>query len=135
MSLDILSFTGNAQRRMISLGLRGEERDWFVDLVKRLNGIIATMPKTYDQDGKGEQAVVSLHYFTAGCDWWITERDTETEQRQAFGLADLGNSDPELGYISIVELLQNHAELDFHFEPQTLAELYASGRIRQAQRI
>lgn len=122
MTLDIVSFIGNAQRRAISSGLRGEERGHFVGLVKEINRTIATMPKTYEQDGKGKQAVAYLHYFTSGCDWYITERDSENEQHQAFGSANLGYG-AELGYISIVELLQHGAELDFYFTPKTLAEL------------
>jgi hypothetical protein len=125
MTIDILSFTGNAQRRAISAGLRGEERDYFMGIVKQINATVATMPKTYEQDGKGDQAIAYLHYFTGGCDWYITERDMEDEQHQAFGLADLFRDGGELGYISIVELLQHGAELDFHFTPKTLAELKA----------
>lgn len=44
----------------------------------------------YEQDGKGEEAIVTLHYFRGGMDWFITEKDMEPEQHQAFGLADLG---------------------------------------------
>jgi hypothetical protein len=87
------------------------------------------MPATYGQDGKGDQAVVYLHYFIGGCDWWITERDAgspddppDTGQAQAFGLVDLGMG-PELGYISLVEVLTAGAELDFHWQPKTLAEI------------
>ena len=46
----------------------------------------------------------------------------EAEQHQAFGLADLGMG-AELGYISIVELLENGAELDLHFVPRTLEQI------------
>ena len=36
---------------------------------------VLTMPATYGQDGLGEAAVVHLHYFMAGMDWWVTEKD------------------------------------------------------------
>jgi hypothetical protein len=93
-----------------------------------------TMPKNYEQDGKGDDAIVSLHYFAGGsANWWITEKDMETPeepgQHQAFGLANMfggpTDQDAELGYISIVELLAAGAELDFYFKPRTLRELKA----------
>lgn len=117
-------FIGRDQLRCIADGARGEERQYFFDTVVRLAGIVETMPKTYEQEGKGDEAIVHLHYFTAGCDWWITEKDMEPEQLQAFGLADLGDG-PDLGYISIVELVEYNAELDFHFKPQTLSQVKA----------
>lgn len=30
-------------------------------------------PKIYGQEGLGYNAIVHVHYFSAGCDWWITE--------------------------------------------------------------
>ncbi len=36
------------------------------------------MPQTYDQDGKGKDAVAYLHYFAAGaCNWFIPFKLTE----------------------------------------------------------
>ena len=82
------------------------------------------MPKTYEQDGKGDQAIVYLHYFAGGqANAWITECDREPKQHQAFGLADLFGDGGEVGYISLVEWLSNNAELDFHFTRCTLGEL------------
>ena len=40
----------------------------------------------------------------------------------AFGIADLG-MEPELGYISIPELLEVGAELDLYHTPKTVAEI------------
>jgi len=89
------------------------------------------MPETYGQDGKGSAAVVFLHYFTGGCDFYLTEKDRgdpddapEDFQSQAFGLANLGQGG-ELGYISLPEILSCGAELDFHWEPKTLEEIGA----------
>ena len=121
-------FIGSAQLEVIGNACRGEERQHFIDLLCTFGERIANMPKTYEQDGKGDQAVIYLHYFTSGCDWHITERDMESEQHQAFGLADLGYG-PELGYISIKELLANGAELDLYFRPRTIAQL-SEGPIR-----
>ena len=101
---------------------QGEENQFFFDKLVELAGIIETMPVTYETDGQGDQAIVYLHYFKAGFDFYITERDCENEQLQAFGKADLGYG-AELGYISIVETLRAGAELDLHWQPKKLGEI------------
>jgi hypothetical protein len=121
-------FIGAPQMHAMICGLRGEERQHFADKFAEMAARIDTMPKTYEQDGAGDDAVAVLHYFAGGqADWWITEKDIRTPaepgQYQAFGLADLFQDGGELGYISIVELLNNGAELDLHFTPKTLGEL------------
>jgi hypothetical protein len=86
------------------------------------------MPVTYATDGQGDDATVHLHYFTGGCDWYITEKDAGTPdepgQRQAFGLANLGYGG-ELGYISIAELIANGAELDLYWRAVPLRTVKA----------
>ena len=119
---DPRAFIGAEQMSAIIEGIRGEEGQFFKDKLCELSALVTSMPKTHEQDGKGNQAVAYLHYFTGGCDWYITEKDSEEEQFQAFGLADLGYGG-ELGYISLVELLEAGAELDLHFAPRTLAEV------------
>lgn len=115
-------FIGSAQLNTIGDLCRSEEKQFFFDKLVELANVIEHMPTTYQTDGQGDQAVVQLHYFTAGCDWYITERDCEQAQLQAFGLANLGHGG-ELGYISIVELLACGAELDLHWSDKKLAEI------------
>ena len=114
-------FIGPFQMAALQSALRGEERAFFVDKLTEIAQRIATMPATYATDGQGDQAIAHLHYFTGGCDWYITEKDCEDAQHQAFGLACI--HEDELGYISIVELLRCRAELDLHFTPTTLATI------------
>ena len=99
---------------------KGEEGQFFKDVLNELTERIEKMPKTYETDGQGLNAIVHLHYFKDGMNWWITEKDVDTDgegQIQAFGLADLFGDGGELGYISIKELLENNVELDYHFPP------------------
>ena len=116
-------FISESQIQTMAAGAQGEEREYFIDAMLELRDTFNTMPKTYEQDGKGNEAVVYLHYFRGGMDWYITEKDMGDEQIQAFGLADLGMGFPELGYISIEELVENGIELDLHWAPKTLAEV------------
>jgi hypothetical protein len=115
-------FIGSTQSDVINVLCQGEERQFYYDKLVELANIVETMPVTYQTDGQGDQAVIQLHYFTPSADFYITERDCEDEQLQAFGKADLGYG-AELGYISIVEILRNGAELDLHWNPKKLCEI------------
>ncbi len=119
----IRPFVPHAQLEVMTLGLSGEERGFFREKMREIERTIATMPVTYAQDGKGDSAVVYLHYFAGGADWWITEKDMDGGVAQAFGLVDLGGG-PELGYVSIEELTSlRTANLDLHWKPKTIAEV------------
>jgi hypothetical protein len=102
---------------------RGEEKQFYFDKMCELAGIVRKMPKTYEQCVK--DPVAYLHYFTGSADFYITEKDMDCPdspgQHQAYGLADRYHDGGEIGYISIVELLANGAELDFHFTPKPLS--------------
>jgi len=103
------------------------EDPYWMEIMERLNERVAIMPKTYEQNGLGDNAIAYLHYFTSSFDWYITEKDltdedTEIgEQQQAFGLACLFES--EMGFIPITEIIKLGAELDFYFTPRTLGEI------------
>jgi hypothetical protein len=118
---ELRQFIGKSQLAALRELFRGEERQYFIDKVCELRDLVAGMPKIYEQEGKGDSAIIHLHYFIGNCNWYITEKDSEKEQQQAFGLADLGYG-PEYGYISIEELLENGVELDFYYRPRTIAE-------------
>jgi hypothetical protein len=123
----LFDFIGARQLNAMTSALRGEEGDFFEDKIEEYAERARTMAKTYEQDGKGDEAIVYLHYFHPnGFDWYITEKDMgdgtdDTKQYQAFGYADMGF--PELGYISIAELVTNNVELDLYWTPRTLAEV------------
>ncbi len=124
-------FIGPTQFRTLRTLLRGEEGAFFAGKFREFATRIAAMPQTYDQDGKGDAAIVSLHYFAGGqASWWITEKDRgcpgDEAQHQAFGLADLFGDGGELGYISIVEILAAGGELDLYFTPKTLGAVRAA---------
>lgn len=109
---------------------QSEEFAFFLGKLLDLAKLIEGMPKTYEQEGMGDLAVVHLHYFIAGSDWYITEKDVDGGVAQAFGYAIL-NGDrqcAELGYISIQELTAHGAELDLYFSPCTLAEIKLGAR-------
>lgn len=103
-----------------------EERDGIGAMVRDWNTKIKAMPKIYEQEKAGPNAIVHLHYFFGGSDWYITEIDKDGPQAgAAFGFAIL-NGDlemAELGYISIEELTENSVELDLYWTPRPLGEI------------
>lgn len=104
----------------------GEEKDYFCEKVGEYAARIANMPKTYEQDGKGDDAIVYLHYFYGSVDAWITEKDMEGGVDQAFGLVNLegtGVEGAELGYVSIRELVDAGVSLDLNWEPKPIKEI------------
>jgi len=101
-------------------GLKGEEKSFFEEKVRKLHETITSLPQLYEQDGMGGGAVAYLHYFhPGGSDWLITEYDGN---RTFFGFSCLNRDtlNAELGYIDLRELCSVGAELDLHFEPRPL---------------
>jgi hypothetical protein len=127
-------FIGTPQMNTMVWACRGEEREWFKAKFLALAHLFDVMPRTCDTDGAGDKAIVHLHYFMGSADWYILERDQEETQEQAFGYADLFGDDScaELGYISIVEIIREGAELDLHWQPRTLGEVKAERAKRSA---
>ncbi|SUD59819.1 Uncharacterised protein [Ectopseudomonas oleovorans] len=117
----VRQFLSRGQFKTIADAMKGEEGRFFIDKAKVLAQLIEGMAKTYEQDGKGDDATAYLHYFKGSGDWYITEKDASGKgTEQAFGLAELGQGG-ELGYISIDELVRNNVELDLHFDPKVLS--------------
>lgn len=125
MKVNLNRFIGHQQLRFLRQLCRGEEGVHFRALLERLEETIATMPQTYGTEGQGDQSIAYLHYFSGGSDWWITERDCEEEQLQAFGFACLNGwrDCAEFGYVSISELIACNVEIDCYWKPTSIAEI------------
>ncbi len=127
-------FMSKSQIQAISDAMRGEEKDFFFEKLTEYANLVANMPNTYGQDGKGDDAVVYLHYFKGGSDWYVTEKDAGSaddelpgQQTQAFGYTVLNGDkqNAELGYINLDEITSAGAELDLYWKPKTLGEIKA----------
>lgn len=126
-------FMSRSQRNvLVNMINTSEEAEHFVEKVLEYVDRIKTMPVTYEQDGKGQDAIVYLHYFRGSVDCWITEKDAgdpdngDFEQTQAFGVVNLcgtGIENGELGYINIQDCIDNGLELDLYWEPKTIKDI------------
>ena len=74
----LCAFIGPAQRQAVYHGLRGEEKQYFANTLRRISGIIEGMPKTYESESVADPKVW-LHYFTGTADWYVTEKDLDTD--------------------------------------------------------
>jgi hypothetical protein len=74
----------------------------------------SAIPRLYEQDGLGEDAIVHVKYFTPDGDWtWFgTEYDPDT--RTFFGLVD--GVEKEYGYFSLDELESGRGSLGLPIE-------------------
>lgn len=58
--LALMHFMPRSQWACLMMGLQGEERSHFAPLLKTYAERVATMPATYEQDGKGDEATRRL---------------------------------------------------------------------------
>jgi hypothetical protein len=98
---------------------------------------LAQIPALYATDGVPlARKTIMLHYFTAGCDWWICELDRRSGT--AFGYACLGKPEgAEWGYVDLYELCRLaiptlspvvvQRDLDWH--PTPVAQCHLPGHL------
>ena len=104
--------------------LHGEEAEGFQELFSQLVKTWISMPTLYATEKAGGKAQALMHYFGGACDWYISEIGEAGDPLRAYGLCDLGHGFPELGYVSIEELIRTRGvELDFHWRPKLIEEL------------
>jgi Protein of unknown function (DUF2958) len=112
------------------------------DLMARLEANSAESAKAIEKDGNTPDHVPVLKLFTprGGCTWLLTEYDPE--ERKFFGLCDLGQGYPELGYVSRDEIeetafrdnLVQIIERDEHFHAEHPLSVFTEAAMR-ARRI
>jgi hypothetical protein len=96
--------------------------------------LLANGRHTLENDSFDPPPVVKLFTPDAGATWLLTEIDPDEHDR-AFGLCDLGQGFPELGYVSLAELqsvrgrLGLPVERELHFTATKPISVYA----REAQ--
>jgi hypothetical protein len=102
--------------------LKGEEGLEIAETIKKVWQTFEAMPKTYDTR-ELETTTAHLHFFTGSWDWYITERDVEAHQLQAFGFVKSELCpEGEFGYISLEEITEAGAELDLYFTPAPVSQ-------------
>lgn len=117
-------FISHKQMCNLKMGLSPLERMTYSDRLIDLANVIHNMPNN-DNTMSNSDNLIYLHYFINGADWYIIEKDADVDGRgqiQAYGLVDFDEGLQET-FISIKQLLMNHAQLDLAFQPRTVSEL------------
>ena len=92
--------------------------------------LLANGRQSLDQENFDPAPVVKLFTPDAGATWLLTEIDPD-DHDHAFGLCDLGLGYPELGWVSLAEIVTVRGQLglpierDLHFAPQKRLSAYA----------
>lgn len=87
----------------------------------------AKLPSLYANDGKGDEAIALVKFFTPDSSWIWYATEYDPVERVFFGLVD--GLEKELGYFSLDELesvkgpLGLRIERDIYFEPIRIKEL------------
>jgi hypothetical protein len=101
--------------------------------------LLANGRRTIENEDFDPLPVVKLFTPDASATWLLTDIDPDDEDH-AFGLCDLGQGFPELGYVSLAELQSVRGRLglpierDLHFEADKTISAYAR-EARLAERI
>lgn len=120
----LIDFISGRQRIVLMQMLDGEEKKGVAEVLLELADCIEGMPHSYQTDGQKDEAIVYLHYFSPGADFYITEKDVYGGgHRQAFGYTRMVGRDGELGYISIEVLTRHGMELDLYWDPKPLKDV------------
>lgn len=88
----------------------------------------AKLPPLYTNDGKGDEAIALVKFFTPDSSWTWYATEYDPNERVFFGLVD--GLEKELGYFSLDELesvkgpLGLRIERDIYFEPTRIKELH-----------
>lgn len=120
---DLRPFVSIAQLKALRQGLFGDEGSFFKEKLLELHKTVREMPRTYSQDGLGDEAVIHLHYFAHGADVYITEKDKLGDGSfQAFGMTAI--QEREWGYVDIFELIKDDLfEIDLFWKPKTIGQM------------
>jgi len=118
----LLSINENLKEREIAIknGQDVENFDYFENLIEGYREI----PKLYYQDEKGKNAIVYLHYFSGGSDWYITELDKENNEGFGYVVLNGDTQNSEFGYINMDELANSKIDLDLYWSFKTLNEIF-----------
>ncbi|ATB69051.1 hypothetical protein SJPD1_0939 [Sulfurospirillum diekertiae] len=87
----------------------------------------AKLPPLYSQDGRGDEAIALVKFFTPDSSWTWYATEYDAKERIFFGLVD--GFEMELGYFSLDELqsikgsLGLSVERDIYFSPTKLSTL------------
>ena len=118
-------YVPKCELQVLKENLKGEEGEYFKNLLCNLKEKIKAVPPLYATDGQGNKAPVKLHYFYGATDIYITEIDHETGEGFGFVCLNGDRYNAELGYVNVNEFLSHPLmNLDLYFDDSiTIGEI------------
>jgi hypothetical protein len=139
VTLDDPSFPATVYARLIEGEDGTHDLIWSRSKDEQRAQLLANGRQSLENENFDPPPVVKLFTPDAGATWLLTEIDPD-DHDHAFGLCDLGQGFPELGYVSLAELqsvrgrLGLPVERDLHFIATKAISAYAR-EARLAERI
>lgn len=123
-NMTIGHFIPLTQARVIKELLGGEEGQHFRERLSTMNGYVQTLPKLHERQ---DEQLAALHFFSGGCDWYVTAAEFYEGDLDVYGWANLGDPDcAEYGYLSLSELRRHpQVEIDLYFTPTPMSQIIA----------
>lgn len=118
-------FMPTGEWKVVRDSMKGEEGQYFIDMMVNLMALIKKMPKSYATDGQGERAIAYLHYFGGATDIWVTESPDDPTEDNAFGFTILNGDkqNAEMGAQYLPEIVSAGLELDLHWKPISIEKV------------
>ena len=109
-----------------------EAKEEYPFMIKGVKDALDNIPPMYAQDGKGKNAVVWLHYFHGGSDWYITELDKESNVAFGYVILNQDSQMSEFGQISLDELVDiDLMNLDLYWSVKTLNQAFQQANYQE----
>jgi hypothetical protein len=96
--LNLKQFIGKGQLAALREACCGEEGKYFRAMVSELKNKIAAMPKTYETDGQGDDAVAVRRCIALAPSWALVKVEDEALFRKLFHEQALSKLDPKAVY-------------------------------------
>ena len=104
----------------------GEEKEYFIELIKEFENIFVDAKKRQDKLKLKDQ-IVKAHFFYGQTDWYILDYDPSENMFFGYVILNGDTQNSEAGYISIDELHTiKGIELDFHWDQKELGKVLHS---------
>lgn len=118
----LAKFIPSRELETLKYNLRGEEAEYFREMLAELENRIRNMPALRTENDL--DAPVYLHYFIGGCDWWISSLDPEDMIGYGYAVLNQDWENAELGDIWLPEIIDLRsgpfqAELDLYWNTKT----------------
>lgn len=120
---DAISIIPTNQLRVVNQNLRGEEKEYFQNLIKEIDRLAKDISDKRPEADSIMEYPVYFHYFYAGSDWLISEYYPKEGLFYGYVVLNGDTEMSEFGSIGIDDIAKsNRVEMDFHWKQKSIGE-------------